>query len=378
MDQATTIKCDGPAECANEKGNAGFILPLTLWMIAIIGLLATTINAWVATAVANAGALARRTELELAQSNIRNELVYMLGTRPISYRGLEIGPQSTVDNANDYNTIMAGPSDSGRYLRFDGRPYSAESDPDTVVMVQDGTGLLNLNIIISPNLRRALTTFDIPEPQINRLIDTLLDYIDDDQLTRLAGAEKTEYARLGKASPTNGLLVTPLEAQRVMGWDQLSALWEADLGTPLLTTCQAAGFNPNTAPPVALIASVRGLTQDKADKALAAREVRPFRNVREFGAAADLLITDEPFFYSFIPGRCVIVDMIDKRSGQHARFSLTLDPLSQTRPWRVDYAIKIPAHYRSALDRLDPEAIFPTPESMDLSPGPDDGKAKLQ
>ena len=378
MIRAAATFCDQRPDYVRRGDLRGFILPLTLWMIAIMGLLAATLNVWVASAVANSQALARRTRLELAQSNVRNELVYMLGTRPTSYRGLEVGTQISFANNSDFDAIMAGPSDSGHTLKFDGRPYTSESDPDVVVTLQDGTGLFNLNITTPTNLRRALTSFDIPDPEINRLIDTLLDYIDDDDFTRLAGAEKTQYARLGLAPPANGLLVTPFEAQRIVGWDKLNALWQADMEAPLLTTCRSAGFNPNTAPAAALIANVRGLTQEKADKVLAARAKRPFRNVREFGAAADILITDEPFFYTFIPGSCVIVDLIDKPSKLHTRFSLTLEPISQTRPWRVDYAIRIPAQYSAALDHLDPEAVFPTPESLDLPTGPDSRNAAPQ
>ncbi len=353
----------------------GFILPLTLWMIAIIGLLAASLNTWVASAVANSRALGARTEFELAQSNMRNELVYLLGSRPISSRGLEVGRHIGIINANDFNAAMAGPSDSGRSLKFDGRPYIAEADPNVVMMLQDGSGLLNLNTVTAPNLRRVFATFDISEAASNRLIDTLLDYIDEDDFTRLAGAERAQYERLGLRPPSNGFLLTPFEAQRVLGWDQLDALWKSDMQSPLLTTCQSTGFNPNTSPPAVLTAVMRGLTQEKAEKVLLARSARPFRNVREFGAAADLLIVDEPFFYSFIASNCFIVDMIDKRSDQHVRFSLTLEPTSSTRPWRVDYAIRIPPQYRAALDRLDPEATFPTPESIDLSSGTDDRKA---
>lgn len=377
MKWAGTNHCDESLEGIRRNAE-GFILPLTLWMIAIMGLVAAALNVWVGNAVANSRTLARRTQLELAQSNITNEVVYMLGTRPTSYRGLEVGPQITFADNNDFNAVMAGPSDSGRYLKFDARSYVSESNPDIVLTLQDGGGLLNLNIATPTNLRRTLTSFDIPEPEINRLIDTLLDYIDDDDLTRLAGAEKTQYARLGLAPPANGLLLTPFEAQRIIGWDKLDAIWKADMAAPLLTTCRGAGFNPNTAPAAALVANVRGLTRDKADQAVEARTKRPFRNIREFGAAADILITDEPFFYTFVPGTCFIVDLVDKPSGLHTRYSLTLEPTSLTRPWRVDYATRIPSQYRSALDHLDPEATFPTPESIDLSSGTDGGKTKLQ
>ena len=359
-------------------GRDGFILPLTLWLIAIMGLVAASLNVWVARTVADSQALARRTQLALAQSNIRNELVFLMGTRPVSTRGLEVGPQITFADMNDFGAVMAGASDSGQTLKFDGRPYVVQSDPDMVVAIQDGTGLFNLNIATPTNLRRILATFNVPEATSNAMVDALLDYVDDDDLTRLAGAEKTQYERAGLPPPANGSLMTPFELQRIMGWNTLSALWDADMETPLFTTCQSSGFNPNTAPAQALIANVRGLTLDKAEQAITARTERPFRNIREFGAAADILVTDEPFFYLFLPGSCVIVDVIEKNSGQRARFSLTLETTSQTRPWRVDYAIRIPPQYRSALDNLDPKAIFPTPESIDLPAGTDDGKAKPQ
>jgi hypothetical protein len=382
MKSAFAESCDGYLKRVGHAGDAarahGFILPLTLWMIALTGLLAAALNVWVASAVANAESLARRIELQLAQSNLRNELVYLLGTRPTSFRGLEVGKNITFADGANFNAILAGPSDSGRYIKFDGRSYTSESTPDLVIAVQDGTGLINLNIATSVNLRRVLTSFDLPEAQVNRLIDTLLDYIDDDDFTRLAGAERTQYARLGLPAPANGLLMTPAEAQRVMGWDQLGSLWEADMASPLFTTCQSAGFNPNNAPPQALVSSVRGMTREKAEQVLAARSKRPFRNTAEFGAAADLLITDEPFFYTFIPGPCVVVDLVDKRSRQHARFALTLEPVSMTRPWRVDYATTIPAQYSPQLDHLDPEAVFPAPESVDpAAAGADNGKLSV-
>ena len=346
----------------------GFILPLTLWMIAIIGLLASTINVWVAQAVANSLALNQRTQLELSQVNLRNELVYFMAARGTSYRGLEIGSRIGSASTGDFNAVLAGPSDSGRALKLDGRTYTSENDPDLILTIQDGSGLFNLNTSTAKNLRRALTVQNVREADISRMIDTLLDYIDDDDLTRLAGAEKAEYTRLNYPLPANGPLLTPFEAQKVLGWDKLTNLWEIDTRSPFLTTCSApAGFNVNTAPAAVLSANITGLTPDKAERAVEKRAERPFRNIREFGAAAELLIADEPFFYTFTPGRCVVVDVIDKHSEQHVRFSLTLEPTSQTRPWRVDYAIKIPSQYRAALDNLDPEAVFPTPESVDLS-----------
>ena len=356
-----------------DGGTTGFILPLTLWMIAIFGLLAATINIWEARAVANSQSLAKQAEFKLAQANVLNELIFMLSVRPKSYRGLEVGMSSDNTNVNDLNALMAGPPDSGHTLKFDGRPFRVESNPDIVLSLQDETGLINLNSVNPTILRRALAAFNIPEPQIVRLIDTLLDYIDDDNLTRTAGAEKEEYARLNLPPPANSLLTTPFEAQNIIGWNELDAVWEAEAMAPSFSTCRSAGFNLNTAPARVLIATVRGLTQDKVGRALEKRAQKPFRNVQEFGAAADLLITDEPFFYTFIAGNCFTVDLLDKPSGQLVRRSLMLDPTSQSQPWRVNYEIRISSKFRPNLDQRLPEEIFPAPESIYLLSGRNNG-----
>ena len=378
MNSSDAEHCDERSERVDMRSAGGFILPLTLWVIAIIGLVAASLNVWVANTVANSRALSQNVALELAQSDMRNELVYLFGTRPTSYRGLEVGVNMKFADVNDFNSILSGPADSGRYLKLDARPYVSESAPNIVVSVQDGSGLLNLNFVTPPNLRRALYTFDVPEADATRLIDSLMDYVDDDDFTRLAGAERTQYTRIGLLPPPNAIMVSPMQAQRALGWDKMNGFWEADMKAPFLTTCKAGGFNPNNAPAPVLMANIRGLTPEKTDKVLAYRSEKPFRNIREFAAAADMLVNDEPFFYAFVPGPCMVVDLIDKISGQHSRFSLTLDPTSDKRPWRVDYAVRIPSEYNSALDRLDPEAVFPAPESVDLQTGANGTQAKPQ
>src|SRR5688500_12069150 len=109
MNPADAEQSDELAAGPRLRSDTGCDLQLTLWMIAIMGLVAATLNIWVANTVANSQALAQRTELELAQSNIRNELVYMLGTRPSSYRGIEVGTDVKFADANDFNAILAGP-----------------------------------------------------------------------------------------------------------------------------------------------------------------------------------------------------------------------------------------------------------------------------
>ena len=253
-----------------RTGPRGFVLPLTLWTIALMGLAVAAINTWVSVAAENARALQLKVDDELAMANFKNELVFDLGTRSMSVRGLETGHDldptmatSTANEPPDLLALMAAPKQTSAYVSLDGRPYVWQSDPDYAIQLYDTRGLLNLNGVQQTVLQRFLGLFDVPETLRNQLPDTLTDWIDADDLTSLAGAEKTDYERLSRHPPSNNNLMTPLEAQSILGWDQVPAMWEADMRAPLFTTCVVSGFNPNTAPETTLLAYIAGMTKGK-------------------------------------------------------------------------------------------------------------------
>jgi general secretion pathway protein K len=352
----------------STAGTRGFILPLTLWIIAAIGLVVVAVNAWVSQAVDNARVLRERADMDLAVADVQNELVFTLGSRPMTYRGIEVGRLIEQIDRTDATALMTADYRTDRYVRMDGRPYRLESKPDYVIRLYDGRGLINLNAVNADYLRRMLGLFEIAEAERNSLVDALEDYTDRDDLTRISGAEAQDYVRLGRRPPANAWLMTPLEAQHVLGWDQIPALWKRDRDAPLLSTCTVTGFNPNTAPREALLSNFSGLLEEDIQAILARREERPFRNIREFAAAANTLIRDEPFYYTFAPGACVIVELLHLTSGERVRFSLTVDTISaKTRPWRIDYAFPIPADPESPDRKSPPEEVFPAPDTLDAA-----------
>ncbi|MGY9107747.1 MAG: hypothetical protein ACKVG0_14715, partial [Alphaproteobacteria bacterium] len=181
------IRHNGNINAAISKG---FVLPLTLWMIALFGLGVAAISSWVATAVVNARTLQQRAESDLISANIENELVYAMATRPMSPRGLEVGADFTrLTNANDMMAQLAPRFESSGKIALDGRAYTPENYVDYIIHLQDGRGLMKLHGGATEPLRRLLALFDVPETLKNQLPDTLSDWIDDDDLTRLAGAE---------------------------------------------------------------------------------------------------------------------------------------------------------------------------------------------
>jgi hypothetical protein len=351
---------------------------VTLWIIAVFGLAVASINTWVDMASNNARTLQARADARLAFVNLTSELVYLLGTRPMTYRGLEIGTDLKRPKADDFMAVMAADYQSGNYLALDGRPYIVGSNPDYVAQLQDARGLANLNLITPPLLRRLLALYDVPETLRNYLPDTLTDWVDDDELTRLSGAEKPEYARLRRLPPKNEFMHTPFEAQSILGWDQVPQLWEADLESPLFTTCAISGFNPNTAPENILLTYIQGLTKETAAQVLSERQKSAFRNTRQFMATAGVLIPNEAFFIGLVPAGCVIVDLIHRTTNERLRFSLSLLPLTEGQPWQVDYAFKIPSRFRRTLERVNPQDLIPAPETIDTGEPGDDRTAGIR
>lgn len=362
MNKRLTARTDRQATAHDQRG---FVLVLTIWIVAAIGLVIVGVNTWVSQAINNASVLQQQVSDQIALANIRNELIYTVGTRPMTYRGLETGRLVEKIDPTDANAMMTADFRTDRFMVMNGTPYRSESEPDYIIQVFDGRGLINLNNTNAPYLRRMLALFDVPEAKQNSMIDALEDYTDRDDLTRISGAEIKEYQRLGLQPPANAWLITPHEAQSVLNWDTVKSLWARDTDAPLLSACTGAGFNPNTAPREVLIANFPGLDEAGVTEILKRQNERPFRNMREVSAAANIMVRDDPFFFTLSPSPCMIVEITHEPTGNRSRFSLTIDTFSaKTKPWRVDYAFPIPARDQESLGKLDPKELFPSPESL--------------
>ncbi|MBL8629651.1 MAG: general secretion pathway protein GspK [Rhodospirillaceae bacterium] len=349
------------------------MLPLTLVVIASIGLVIAAVNEWVMQSVRDAQVISDQTETELAMTETREEFVYYMLMRPISIRGLELGRPTSKIDPNNVMALMASDFQSDKSLQFDGTPYQVQSHPDFYLRIYDGRGLVNLNGFSQPQVRRLLMQFQLSEQQRNSLADTLEDYIDRDDLTRISGAEAQDYKRVNRPPPSNALLVTPMEAQSVLGWDQLKDLWHQDMEEPVLTTCGEQGFNPNTATRLTLLANLPGVLEEDIAKIKERRAQKAFRNVREVGVVAGVALRDEPFLYTFIPGNCVIAELEHKPSGLRRRISLTIRNFNgNINPWYVDYALSLPPRNQDDSGSLEAAAgaaagkgVFPTPVAVD-------------
>ena len=136
-----------------------------------------------------------------------------------------------------------------RYARFDGT--------DLTIAVEDEAGKIPLNQITDEQARTMFEAVGATGPRLDVMTDSFLDWRDDDDDVREAGAEATYYARLG-IQPRNGALHTFDELRAIRGIDAATA---ARL-RPIVSVYreQRDGFDEHNALPIALaVMSGQGL-----------------------------------------------------------------------------------------------------------------------
>jgi len=121
---------------------------------------------------------------------------------------------------------------------------------DITVKVQDSNGMLSITSINTLPLKRLLTYFGVDPTNADIFIDSLLDWIDQDDFTRINGAEKHWYSSHGfNYEPRNYQIQYKEELKLIRGLDpEIYSKIE-----PYITILPATGFNPNTAPDPVLI-----------------------------------------------------------------------------------------------------------------------------
>ena len=232
-------------------GERGFILVLTLWILAAVAIAAAYFGERVQTSLRLASSRQRSIDAQLALADARAELLFRLSTTPLTRRGLGELPDA---------------------IRLDDRTYE---DSGSLVRVQDAAGLLNLNGTADEQLIRMLGTFGVPDSDRSSLVDALRDYTDADDLRRLNGAERDQYRAIGRPDlPRNAPLVSVQELRDVYGWKQQPSLWKEGGLLDFVATSGAPPLNLNTAS-WQVIASLPGVTPDVARAIVARRELEP-------------------------------------------------------------------------------------------------------
>lgn len=316
-----------------QRGENGFVLVATLWILAAIMLGATFFADQVDRGRALAARAQQTAKALVEVESTRSDILFRLATSDVSIAGF--GP-------------------AGSPIRVDNRAYRGTGED--IVRLQDHRGLVDVNSGDREMLSRLLAQFRVPSERLDPMMDTLQDYIDVDELRRLNGAEARQYADLGLPPPANDWLTTPHQLRTIAGWRDQPGLWETPHFLQLVTTSSTGGFNPNTAPPEVL-ASLPGSNREIAGHLLALRGQAPLVSWAPIAELTGFGPRDlETVLWS--PATSLRVTQQSRNLPWMLQFSISLTPTSVLAPWRIDY------HVRSAIDT-------PVEDGKDVTPLPE-------
>ncbi len=294
----------------------GFVLVLTLWVLAAVAIAAGYFGARVQASLRLAAAQRDLAQAQISLANGQAEVLYRLGTAPMSAWGLGDRPDA---------------------IRLDGRPY-AESGG--TVELQDAAGLVNLNAFADEPMERFLATMGVLAERHALLIDALRDYVDTDDLRRLNGAEGEHYRAIGRADlPRNAPLLSPPELRDVWGWVEQPALWRAGGVLEFVTTEGSSRLNPNTAPWQVLTA-LPGVTPAVAQVIMARRELEPVDAGwidRLLGTRFDTL----PSPLQTFPSNVARVTQRVPGLPWLLRYNVQLTPNGSAAPWKISFFYRL-------------------------------------
>lgn len=299
----------------------GFVLAATIWIIAIV----TLVIGYFADQVNNSLALAQQKrnsiEQQLSFANTRAEVLFRLTTTPMSFYGLGLDATSAI--------------------RLDSTLYRG-SGAD-VVQLQDERGLININFLDTFLLGCFLKGYGISYVSQTHLIDTLQDYTDEDNLRRLNGAESADYEKQKLPIPPNDYLLTPYQLKNLIGWRSMESLWKEASVTKFLSASRVSGLNPNTAP-VEVLSCLPGVGVEHAEKLIQLRKENPLYMVSQLSKVTGVGLDADA--YLFFPSNSIRVTQTGEVATRMEQYVVTLTPMSDAAPWRVDYFFRSTVAYR--------------------------------
>jgi general secretion pathway protein K len=258
----------------NRKGlfglsQKGIALPLVLWTITVL------------MAVVFSFAFAARTDLRMTM-NFRESME----NKFLAEAGIERGLMEI-----SYRKFFAGGGPALTDLqvwRIDGTPY-----PDTVgkgsykVSIVDESGKISINALTDVSgvlLKNLLVRLEVKAETADTIVDSILDWKDGDDLTRLNGAESDYYMSLPNPySAKNADFGTPEELLMVKGMteDILFGNGTTKGLLPFITVySKHAGVNLAAAPREILL-SIPGMADGLVESILAYRDAAPVWNAAE-------------------------------------------------------------------------------------------------
>lgn len=312
----------------------GFILAVTLWILAGITIAVALMTLWAVSQVQDAQVARGQFEDEASLYETRDTLLYLMATREKTLAGQPTRALGDDELAyrrlSEFGGLSRDPV--GGELQLDGSPYKGLGT--TAFSLQDEAGLFPMVWPGPADLDRFLGLYGVKPESWPRLRDTLLDYIDPDDLTRINGAEAREYGQEHRRPPPNRRLLVPGELAMVMGWDSLPPEKLAGM-IEHITPYYTGGINPNTMPEELLPLRIPGCPET-CRRLVEQRRLRPFTSTFDLQARLAIRVPgDDALDYRYVADDGVRITLW-RRTGAAWRMHVRLTPLAdQQGPWSI-------------------------------------------
>jgi hypothetical protein len=328
----------------NRGTQAGFLLPAVALLSAAILAVVLALAQRVEQQLSDVQALLRASEASIDQSSAGARVTFMLLSAQTSAFGFGLDPL--------------------RSVRVDDRPYKIGNS--SLVSLQDTAGLVNINRADLPMLRRLADYVGVAPEQQDVLADRILDFIDNDRLERLNGAETADYAAQGLPGPLDDTLMVASQIRGVLGWTTLLTPDQASQFESALVAEGMGSINPNAAP-AAVLSAALAIPRPAAEIIVARRMEGFIADTTEISRLSPLPQGLLALALNPVPSATVRMTLVDSETGFGQRSQITLTPYSETAPWKVDYASIHSAPNARELARS--AATFPDPGSFSSTDG---------
>lgn len=312
----------------------GFILAVTLWILAGITIAVAFMTLWAVEQVRDAQVARGQFEDEASLHETRDTLLYLIATREKTLAGQPtraLGEDElAVRRLDEFGGLSHDPV--GGELRLDGSVYQGLGS--SVFSLQDEAGLFSMVWPASAEMNRFLDIYGVQPERWPRLRDTFLDYVDVDDLSRVNGAEVREYQQGGRPPPPNRRLLVPGELALVSGWGNLPP----DKLAPMIehiTPYYMGGINPNTMPAALLPLRIPGCPET-CRRLVEQRRLRPFTSTADLQARLAIQVSgDDALDYRYLADDTLRITLW-RRTGAAWRLHVRLTPLAdQQGPWSI-------------------------------------------
>ena len=363
-----------------QPSQSGFVLVMTLWVLAILTLAASFFAIWTQKTLELVQTRQADLQGEIDMYNTQATLIYLLTTQRFTIAGVTVSPNiaqekspvNLEDLADDSKTLeeimdefvarqrqqkqqqeqqQNNPAaiwgydendtilSDGTEIALDNQPY--EGYGKAYFALQDEGGLLNLQLEPEIVLNRLLGLFGIENELRAPLIAKLNDYVDLDDLHRLNGAEAYHYEEHHLPPPPNHYLLAPLEIYRVLDWREQESLWDHDQLGQLITITVAAHPNFNTAPALVLQAAYN-LNELAVERLIKIRQSIPFYMINTVTQIAGMPPEVSSFESNFFPASALRLTLWYEGAQYLQQTYLRLTPISSgKKPWQIDTNLQL-------------------------------------